>query len=110
MCYRSLADRPSLGRVLEGQKVELVCSGTGEPTPNVWVFGHSGPGEFSGLAGVPGRVTATFAAVELKHAGLYHCRVANTAGVIEQRVRLVVVRTAPSTPPVIHQPDEAVLW
>ena len=25
ICYRSLTDRPSLGRVLEGQKVELVC-------------------------------------------------------------------------------------
>ena len=97
-------------RVLEGQKVELICSGTGEPTPDIWIIDDTAPGEIPSLDGVPGRVTATIAAVQLKHAGLYHCRVGNKAGVIEQRVQLVVVPTAPATPPVIQQPAMAQLW
>ena len=93
--------------MLEGQTAELKCSATGDPTPVVRLTGDP---PFSGMKGVPGRVTGIFSPVTPAHAGTYFCRASNDAAVIEQRVQLEVVPISSAIPPVIHQPNKAVLW
>ncbi|XP_037089475.1 basement membrane-specific heparan sulfate proteoglycan core protein-like [Pollicipes pollicipes] len=80
-------EQPTLYRVSEGQRVQLRCSASGDPTPSVtW----EGGGVRSGLSGVPGRTILHIDDASAADAGVYTCRAENDAGRASDRLRLVV--------------------
>ena len=76
-------------RVDVGDTVELVCSTTGNPTPNLQSLGKS---QFVEIEGMLDRFTVIHNYIKLSDSGRYGCRAENDAGVTTAHQDLHVYR------------------
>ncbi|KAF2367998.1 Laminin G domain [Trinorchestia longiramus] len=105
----SISIQPSLSpyQVLEGSRVRLECSASGDPAPIVaWQLLRTNyPTDLAGRSLSPSTVEYEIQSIRPEEAGTYRCTATNSAGTAEEYIQVIVTPTLPGGPyPPVDRP------